>query len=95
MDFTFPVCDLTDMAAGNYTSMDLSDYLIRNGMPISIMNNAYSFGRQHLDQAYYNMGYTHEARVINEERVDRLGRFGMPPMIDRWTGWIAPSYDTI
>ena len=86
---------LVDNAANNFTSMDLSDHLIHNGIPIQVIHHCYAFGRQYLDQTFYNVGRVHESRTVNGERVDRLERFGVPPTLPGWAGWQAPSEETV
>ncbi len=86
---------LVDNAADNFTSVDLSDHLIRSGVPVQIIHHCYAFGRQFLDQTFYNVGRVHESRKVNNERVDRLEHFGTPPVIPGWAGWQAPSEDTV
>ncbi|KJA16407.1 hypothetical protein HYPSUDRAFT_207106 [Hypholoma sublateritium FD-334 SS-4] len=93
--YTFAVSTLTDAEANNFSSTDLTDHLIKNGMPVRVMNHCYSYGRQFLDQTFYNVGRVHESRQVNAERVERLERFGTPPTIPEWTGWYAPTYDVI
>lgn len=95
LTFTFAVSDLLDNAANNFTSINLSDHLISNGVPVRVVHHAYSYGRQFLDQTFFNVGQIHESRLVNAERVERLQRFGTPPTIPEWTGWYAPAHDVI
>ena len=69
--------------------------LIRNRVPVELINHCYAFGRQFLDQTYLNLGRTDECRMIDDERLQRLRRFGVPPTIDEWAGWYVPDYDTL
>ncbi|KJA26978.1 hypothetical protein HYPSUDRAFT_198747 [Hypholoma sublateritium FD-334 SS-4] len=94
-NYTFAISTLNDSDANNFSSTDLTDHLIRNGMPVKIMNHCYAYGRQFLDQTFYNVGRVHASRQINAERVERLQRFGMPPTIPEWTGWYTPTYDVM
>ncbi|KAF8960567.1 hypothetical protein BDZ97DRAFT_1760682 [Flammula alnicola] len=77
--FTFAPCALNDSASRNFTLDDLY--------------HCYAYGRQYLDHVFHNLGKTDEATAIDEDRMDRLKRYGIPPTIPDWTGWFVPSYD--
>ncbi|KAJ3509877.1 hypothetical protein NLJ89_g4985 [Agrocybe chaxingu] len=93
--FTFVQSTLSDSASRNVTEDDVVADLIRNGIPVSWIDQAYAFGLRLLDQTMSNFGRYQEVARIDSERMQRLRRFGVPPTLPPWSGWWSPSIDDI
>jgi hypothetical protein len=81
--------------AKNFTGNDLCLFLIKNGVPVSLIDHCYAYGRQFLDNVFFNLGRKDEAIMIDNDRMERLQRYGIPPTIPDWTGWYTPTYDDV
>jgi hypothetical protein len=93
--YTFKPVELGASASKNFTLGDLCTYLIKNGVPVDLIDHCYAFGRQFLDHVFLNFGRNDDAVMVDDERMDRLRRFGVPPTISEWTGWFTPSYEDV
>ncbi|KAJ3502499.1 hypothetical protein NLJ89_g8860 [Agrocybe chaxingu] len=93
--FTFVRSSLSDPTSRNVTKDDVVADLIRNGIPVSWIDQAYAFSLRLLDQTISNFGWHQEVARIDSERMQRLQRFGMPPTLPAWSGWWSPSIDNV
>ncbi|KAJ3515152.1 hypothetical protein NLJ89_g1930 [Agrocybe chaxingu] len=84
---------LTDSTYRNATEDDVVNDLIRNRIPVSWIDHAYAFGLRVLDQTISNFGRYQEVVRVDNERMERLRRYGMPPTLPSWSGWWSPSMD--
>ncbi|KAF8071444.1 hypothetical protein FPV67DRAFT_1666937 [Lyophyllum atratum] len=75
---------------------DVIRHLIDSGFPIEWMHHIYTFGLHYLDH-YYAAGapYAELFRRVDDERLERLERRGVPPAMPQYDGWYYPTVDDI
>jgi hypothetical protein len=85
-------CEDAKKANENYSMDSLIDLLVQNRVPSSWIDHAYMWGVAFIDA--HHDGSVIQGSVwdsIDNERHDRLEKYGEPPAIPHWTGWWMPS----
>ncbi|KAG6891278.1 hypothetical protein C0995_008530, partial [Termitomyces sp. Mi166 len=83
-----------DKMAQNFSDNDALHVLLHNRIPLDWVDHAYTYGMVYLEQQFHNptmsLDIFHE---IDNERHQRLLRYGTPPAIPQWDGWREISKD--
>ncbi|KAF8059516.1 hypothetical protein FPV67DRAFT_1675087 [Lyophyllum atratum] len=94
-EFTIPRLPLYP-PNGRVTEAGTLQHLIDSGIPISWMNHSYTYGLHYIDH-YWTMAGPHRdlLRTVDNDRISRLDRWGVPPSLPQWDGWYHPTTDDI
>ncbi|KAG6881577.1 hypothetical protein C0995_001450 [Termitomyces sp. Mi166 len=85
---------MPDKMAQNFSDNNTLRVLLHNWIPLDWVDHAYTYGMVYLEQQFHNptmsLDIFHE---IDDERHQRLLRYGTPPTIPQWDGWREISED--
>ncbi|KAF5379172.1 hypothetical protein D9615_006027 [Tricholomella constricta] len=87
---------LPEEHAANLTETDVIRTLLANQLPVAWIDHAYPYGLHYLDAHY--TGTTIDRTLydnVDDDRLVRLCRYGIPPAIPQWDGWRQPTRDDI
>ncbi|KAG6882224.1 hypothetical protein C0995_015383 [Termitomyces sp. Mi166 len=77
-----------DKMAQNFSDDDALCILLHNWIPLDWMDHAYTYGVVYLEQQFHNPMMSLDIFCeIDDERHQRLLRYGTPPAIPQWDGW--------
>ncbi|GLB45758.1 putative tannase and feruloyl esterase [Lyophyllum shimeji] len=94
-EFTIQRIVIADPRAG-VTEQEVLRNMLDNRIPVEWADHAYTFGLYYWAFNYANSGASASFfRSIDDDRVVRLDRTGVPPAIPQWDGWRHPTTEDI
>ncbi|KAG6876580.1 hypothetical protein C0993_002096 [Termitomyces sp. T159_Od127] len=79
---------IPDDQVWNFTNNDAIRVLIHNRIPPDWVDHAYMYGMVYLEQQFHQPTMSLDVfQDVNDERLQRLVVYGMPPAIPNWDGW--------
>ncbi|KAF4609970.1 hypothetical protein D9613_010370 [Agrocybe pediades] len=80
----------------NMSIQDVIDTLIHNCIPVEWIDHCYTYGYQYLNQRFNGSKLDIDVLApVDDDRLARLAKFGVPPTIPAWDGWWTPSSDDV
>jgi hypothetical protein len=67
------------------------DLMITNRIPPSWVDHSYTYGLNFLNHQYPGSSYIAFFDEIDNERLERISMYGVPPSIPEWDGWRHPT----
>ncbi|KAG6880915.1 hypothetical protein C0995_003826, partial [Termitomyces sp. Mi166 len=74
--------------AHNFLDNDALRVLLHNRIPLDWVDHAYTYGMVYLEQQFHNPTMSMDIfKDVDNERIERLSRYGTPSAILQWDGW--------
>ncbi|KAF8885305.1 hypothetical protein BD779DRAFT_1471663 [Infundibulicybe gibba] len=91
-EITITRIPVNEGGGANLTVDDIARLLIKNKIPPSWVNHAYTYGLYFLDYHIKRVPLDVQMFIkADDERLRRLAEYGKPPAIRAWDGWYIPS----
>ncbi|KAG6895938.1 hypothetical protein C0995_012014, partial [Termitomyces sp. Mi166 len=80
--------------ACNFSDNDALCVLLHNCIPLDWVDHAYTYGMVYLEQQFHNPTMSMDIfKDVDNERIERMSRYGTPPAILQWDGWREMTED--
>ncbi|KAG6882190.1 hypothetical protein C0995_015496 [Termitomyces sp. Mi166 len=86
--FDFAFLHVPNDQARNFSDDDALHVLLHNRIPLDWVDHAYTYGVVYLEQQFHSPTMSLNIfREVDNERIERLSRYGTPSTILHWDGW--------